>query len=158
MFTTKSRIAALLILTILILSAGRICIPGGAYGEAAPAPEPPKVPKEMLERRLEAAKAVWEIKWDLWQRNRMPLGELFGWSERLLEAELPLREKQNDRIEALKAHVDRTRKIEQIASNLFESARGSSADAQTARYERINAEIRYFQATGKALPSPEKKK
>ena len=157
MFTTKFRIAALLFLTILMVSAGKIVFPYGAYGEAAPALKAPKVPKEMLGKRLEEAKRVWAFYWQArTSRLKIELSDLFGWSERLLEAELALLDKQEGRIKALKSHVDRTRQIEQIAIAQVESARSSQFNVHKASYERINAEIRYFQETGKIPPPPAK--
>lgn len=158
MFTTKLRIAALLVLTILVLSAARFFIPCGAYGEAAPAPAAPKVPKEMLEKRLTEAKTVWAENWQrVGTRNGQP-GDLFGWSERLLDAELALADKKEDRIKALQAHIDRTREVERIAIANANRGIGRQADAHAATYERLNGEIRYFEAAGKVPPPPEKKK
>lgn len=159
MLTTKLRIAALLVLTIIILAVGGVLIPRGSHGDAAPAPAPPKVPKEMLEKRLVEATKVWEIYWQLWRQAPKSLrSDLFGWSERLLEAQLALLDKQEGRMKAFKAHVDRTRLIEQLAIAGVNHARGSPFDVHKASYERINAEIRYFQETGKVPPPPPKSK
>lgn len=62
----------------------------GAAALAAQAPGLLKVPKDLLEKRLEAVRKAYEqniarIK----QREGLP-SELFGWSERWLEAELAL--------------------------------------------------------------------
>jgi hypothetical protein len=93
MFTTKLRIAALPVLTIILLAAGGILIPWDAQGDAAPAPAPPKVPKELLENRLDAAKRVWVQTWQRIRSGHEQPRALFGWSERWLEAELALLDK-----------------------------------------------------------------
>jgi hypothetical protein len=157
MFPTKMKIVALLMLTILFLAAGIILIPRGAQGDDVPAPTAQKVLKELLEKRLTEAKAVWAMKWQRIIRgtNGQP-SDLFGWSERLLEAEMALLDRKDDRIKALKAHADRTREVERIATAHAKQGIGRDEDAHTATYERINAEIRYVDVTRKA-PPPEKK-
>jgi hypothetical protein len=157
MFTIRLRIDALLLLTIVLLAAGGLFIPRGAHGDAAPAPAAPKVPKELLKKRLVEAATVWEIKMHMFKLGgprAMPIDEFSGWSERLLEAELALAEKKEDRMKALKAHLDRTGDIKGIANTLVKSGAVREADAHAATYERLHAEIRYFEATGEAPPSP----
>jgi len=78
--------------------------------------------------------------------------DLFGRSERWLDAELALSEKKEDRFAALEAHVARTREVERIAFARARAGAGTEADTHAAAYERYNAEIRYFEATGKAPP------
>ncbi len=150
MSTIRLRIIAFLVLTILV-TAGSVLIPRGTSADVAPAPELPKVPKEMLEKRLETVKKVWKEKWKVMTSGLSPQPDLlFGWSERLLDVELPLLDKPKDRIAALQAHVDRTREVERIVSTYAKRGVGRTSDADAATYERINAEIRFFQASGKA--------
>jgi hypothetical protein len=163
MHTKKLLFAAIVLSIVGILALWRIGTPRAAL--AAPAPEARKAPKEMLEKRRDAAKGAWEVKLALQLRtspvrgNVSPrLSDLFGWSERWLDAELALCEKKEDRIAALKAHVDRTRIIEQFAIRVVKFARGTQADVKAATYERINAEIRYYEETGKEPPPPPKEK
>src|SRR5579871_6984545 len=103
MYTSKLRIAALLIPTVLLLAVGSVCLPRGAHTDAAPAPGAPKVPRELLEKRLTEANAAWEMMWDLKRIGRWESVEIPGWSQRLLDAELALAEKQEDRTKALQA-------------------------------------------------------
>lgn len=153
MFTTKLRIAALSVFMGGILVMGSVFTHCDPHGYAAPAPPAAKVPKELLEKRRDIAERVWKGKMRriIQTANGRP-SDLFGWSERWLEAELALRDKKKDRIAALKAHVDRTREVERSAINQAKMGVGSDADADAATYERLNAEIRYFQAAGEAPP------
>jgi hypothetical protein len=154
MSTINLRIAARLFLTVLfILVAGGVFISRGAHGDAAPAMVQSKVPKELLEKRRDMAKRVWETKWQIiTQTGRMPPSELLGWSERWMEAELALRDKKEERITALKSHVDRTREVERLSIATWKMRRLMAVDADAASYERLNAEIRYYEATGKSQP------
>jgi hypothetical protein len=155
MFTTRLRITALLVLTILLLAAGGILIPRGAQSEAAPAPVAQTVPKELLERRLEVVNMVWEMNRRRFLGGKVALpNDLLGWSERMLEAELPLLDTQKDRITALQKHMDRTREVEQIFFRMADVGVGRIVDAHAATYERLNAEIRFFEATGEVPPPP----
>lgn len=152
MFANKLRVAELFVLTILIFCAGRI-LPRGVYGDGAPAPAPRKPPKELLEKRLDEVKIVWDMKMQRLQFRKGQPSDLFGWSERCLEAELALQDEKEGRMKALKAHVDRLRALERIAR--FNADRGLSdvIESHAATYERTNAEIRYFEATGKVPPA-----
>ena len=156
MFTTKLRIAAIGVLALGIVAFA--VMRSHRSLTAAPVPEARKAPKELLEKRRDAAKRVWEGKWRRMVttvRGVQP-SDLFGWSERWLEAELALRDKKEERIAALKAHVDRTRELERVAIRYAKMGVGDVADADAATYERIEAEIRYFQTAGKAPPPPSK--
>jgi hypothetical protein len=154
MSTIKLRIGAWLVLTIiLILVAGGVFIPRGAHGDAVPASAPSKAPKELLEKRRDIAKRVWETKWQIiTQTGRMPASDLLGWSERWMDAELALRDKKEERVAALQAHVERTREVERLSIASWKMGRLMAVDADAASYERFNAEIRYYEATGKAPP------
>jgi hypothetical protein len=91
-------------------------------------------------------------------RNREGLpAELFGWSERWLEAELALCDKEADRVKAFRAHLDRTREVERMAINYAQTGQGRQADADAATYYRLEAEIRLFKEGVEPHPAREKK-
>lgn len=124
---------------------------------AAPAPER-KVPKTLLQERLQAARKVYDQ-----TRMRVRGGDgrptdLFGWSERILKAELPLCETEEARVAAYKANVERTREVERILKGLERTGNVLLSDANAATYYRVEAEILYFKATGKEAPKKEEKK
>jgi hypothetical protein len=109
---------------------------------AEPAAAPPKAPKQLLEKRLEAARKVYEQNLVRLKAAQGQPSELFGWSERWLEAELALADKQAERVKALNDHLDRTREVERIAATYARSGQGRQADADAATYYRLEAEIR----------------
>lgn len=176
MFVTKMKIAASVVLAVSILAAGGVVthrtLTAAPQEKERPAPkveqpaQPPKpapkaeaapvarkVPKELLEKRLEAVQAVFEQNQKRMQAGQGLPVELLGWSERWLDAELALKDKKADRIAALKAHVNRTRELERLLATHARIGQGKTSDAAAATYERTNAEIRYFEATGKLLPN-----
>jgi RNA polymerase sigma factor (sigma-70 family) len=169
MLVTKLKIAAIIMLTVGVLAtAGTLthhALTAAPPAEeerspktapqagAAPAPAAAKVPRELLKQRLEAVQAFYN---DYRRRLATGLGqptELFGWSERWLEAELALSDKKVDQVAALKAHVERTREWEQLLLAYEKTGTVRKSDAAVGTYERTDAEIRYFQATGE-LPPP----
>jgi hypothetical protein len=154
MFTSRWRFAPILAAVIGVFSLG--AIGHNLAFQGAPAPAAKKVPKEMLEKRRDAAKGVWEIMIQEWKvSNKRKISDLLVWSEQWLDAALPLCDKKEQRIAALKAHVDRTRSLQQMLIQQVKAARSSRADAEAATYARINAEIRYFEETGKTPPPTE---
>jgi hypothetical protein len=121
---------------------------------SAPAPER-KVPKELLQKRLEAARKVY-----VQNQLRMRAGngspkELFGWSRRILEAELPLCVNEAARVAAYRANVERTREVERILNRAVQTGIARVADAAAATYYRVEAEILLFKTTGKYTPEKE---
>jgi len=109
---------------------------------APEASAPRKVSKELLEKRLEAARKVFEQNLVRLKGAQALPSELFGWSERWLDAELALAEKPADRVKALRDHFDRTREVERAAVNYAKTGQGRQADADAATYYRLEAEIR----------------
>ena len=113
---------------------------------AAPQPAPPKIPKELLEKRLEAARQVYQQNLTRLKAGQGLPSDLFGWSERWMDAELALVGKPADRAKALQDHLDRTRTVERIAKGFATTGQGRQADADAATYYRLEAEIRLHEA------------
>jgi len=129
------------------ISVGLVLI-AGAAGLADPAPAPPKVPKELLTQRLDAAAKVFRLNMARLKAAQAAPSEVFGWSERWLDAELALAEKPADRVKALRDHVNRTREVERAATALAKTGQGRQADADAATYYRLEAEIRLLKEGG----------
>jgi hypothetical protein len=121
MLTNRGRIAA-----ALILAAGVLAVGGRHHrkAEAAPAPPAAKVPTELLEKRRDMAENVFKQKTLRYRAGQGLPSELFGWSERWLEAELALSDKKADQTAALQAHVDRTRELERLATTYARTGQG----------------------------------
>ena len=125
-----------------------LVLAAGAAALAQPAPAPRKAPKELLSRRLDAARKVFQENMARLKGAQGQPSDLFGWSERWLDAELALADKQADRVKALEAHLDRTRDVERMAVGYAKSGQGRQADADAATYYRLDAEIRLVHETG----------
>jgi hypothetical protein len=130
----------------------------GATCLAAPAPQAPKIPKELLEERVKAARDAYEMIVDRMKAD--PNGaagfrELPQWSRRWLEAEKALSDKKEDRLKALTAHWRRMKEVERIALQLVRVGAGFQGDARAATYYRAEAEIWLLQAGGE-VPKADK--
>ena len=172
MFLTKIKIATLLLLTVGIVAGGGV-VTHHALTAAPPekgtvepekpaakaeAPAARKVPKELLEKRLEVAQNVYNGTLLRLQGAQGIPTELFGWSERWFEAEMALSDKKADRIAAFKTHVERTREVERWLTVLARTGQAKQADADAATYYRVTAEIHFFEATGELPPKNGDKK
>ena len=118
------------------------CLVLMSFGPALADPPAPKVPKELLEKRLEVARKVFQENQIRFRNREGLVSDLFGWSERWLDAELAVSDKAADRTKALKDHVDRSRDLERMATNYARTGQGRQSDADAATYFRIEAEIR----------------
>jgi uncharacterized protein (TIGR03067 family) len=103
-----------------------------------------KVPKELLQKRVDAARKVFEQNLVRLKEAQGLPSELFGWSERWLEAELALAETPDARAKALREHLDRTREVERTTVNYAKIGQGRQTDADAATYYRLEAETRLF--------------
>jgi hypothetical protein len=116
---------------------------------AAPTSLPPKVPKELLEKRRDAARTAFNQKMQLIRMTVEPLRvELCEWSKHWLEAEMALSEKKEDRLKALTDHLNRVAAIEHATADFARKGVGTQADAEAATYYRVDAEIRLLEAGG----------
>jgi hypothetical protein len=119
----------------------------------APVAAQVKVPKELLQKRLEVARKVFEQNMHRLKNVQGVPSELFGWSERWLEAELALADKQADRVKALRDHLGRTSEVERLAVGYAKTGQGRQADADAATYFRLEAEIRLLKEGGAPVPA-----
>jgi hypothetical protein len=170
MFLAKIKLAALLFLLTGVLAVGGVltyhplsaAARQGAGEEesqaglaSTPAPARPKVPRELLEKRRDAARKVFNQRWQRFQDGRETLGDAqCAWSKRWLEAEMALSEKKAVRTAALKAHLERLWVVERLAVAKLRAGVVGPEAANAATYYRVEAEIWLFEATGKLLPPP----
>jgi hypothetical protein len=125
----------------------------GAPALMVPVLKPLKVPRELLEKRLDAARKVYRQNMAYLKAGRGQLSELFGWSERWLEADLALKGKQAERVHVLREHLDRTREVEKIMVAYVNAGQVRQADADAATYYRLEAEIRLYNEGAEPHPA-----
>ena len=118
-----------------------------ALTEAGQAPPAQKVPPALAKGRLDAARKTYEM---LWIRHRnataMDPEKLYVWSRRWMEAQQTLNTDKDKQMEAVQAHLDRMKKVEEFFMRLVKTGQGSSTDHTAAEYYRIEAEIWLAQA------------
>jgi len=110
-----------------------------------------------LEKRLQAARNVFEQHLARLKAGQGLPSELFGWSEHWVDAEIALSGKAAERAEALKGHLARIREVERMAVAYAKAGQGRQADADAAIYYRLEAEIRLLRE-GIPLPAPREEK
>jgi hypothetical protein len=72
--------------------------------------------------------------------------DFYRWSRRWLEAQVDLASTKDARVAAYQEHVDRMRKLEQLAKGLKKSGTGLPADVSATGYYRSQAELWLEQA------------
>jgi hypothetical protein len=112
--------------------------------EATVKPEP-KLGVELVD----VASRAWISRKSEFDEGRGSLAQLLISSKRLRDAQLRTRVSGAERTTALKAHVDRVRRIEETVERWFKAGRAADIDFYETRYARIDAELDLEQATPK---------
>ena len=104
----------------------------------------------MLVQRRDALKAEVNARTNEFEAGVGYLFLLLDASRRLLEAESEMATKQADRIKAHKSHLDAMNRIAKQVKKGFEAGRTRQADHYQAVAARLDAEIGWLRAGGKA--------
>ncbi len=132
---------------VVVVAVGASILVSAAPESAVRAKPAANVPRELLEQRLEAARNVFRQNLQRLQGREAVCDDAFlAWSKHWLDAELALTDKPAERIAALKAHVERMKELEKIATVYAKTGQGRESDAQAATYSRLDAEIRLLEA------------
>jgi outer membrane protein TolC len=115
---------------------------------AAPAPVP-RVPKELLQARVDAARQTYQIIEKQYQVGQGTLAELPRWSRRWLKAQRALSATRADDVAALQAHLERMRKLEKIVQTQVKAGGAGVQAGSAATYYRVEAEIWLAEIKGK---------
>lgn len=91
---------------------------------------------------LKAAQDSWEARWKDFEEGRSVLDFVLPWSGKLLEAELKVRVKNSEIVEAHQQHLKRLRAVEENCKANFDAHTIPPAHYYPAVYYRIEAEIR----------------
>ena len=131
-------------LTLVLIIVGVSIVAPTDSGSAAREKVVSKISREVLERRLEAARNVFRLKLERCKAGEEHLDDnLPVWSERLLTAELAIVDNPADRIAAIRAHVEREREVARIVTALAKTGEGRD---EVAKYFLIDAEIQLMEA------------
>jgi hypothetical protein len=117
---------------------------------AAPVPQPPPVPPELLRARLEAAEEGYKLSVEVLREGTGGSAEdVARWSLRVLEARRPLCKDRAEEAAAAQEHLERMKELEARAEKAVEAGLARRRDLTLARYYRAEAEILLFQIKGK---------
>jgi hypothetical protein len=132
-------------LAVLIL-----LLSGLSIAPAAPEPtKEPAKPTPLAQARLQAALDQYELIWSYFQQNRTDSFQVYYWSRLVLDARREMGEAPTDRIVALKNHLARMQKMEDLIKKIRRLGFGFSSDVGATRYYRLEAEHWLAQATEK---------
>ncbi len=110
---------------------------------SAPADPPRKVadPLSKLGRdRFRAAEKQYNIVWSYYQQNRIEIYQVYFWSRLMLDARRDLGETPADRTAALKDHLDRMKKLDDLVVKVRRLGFGRGYDVGASEYYRLEAE------------------
>jgi len=139
----SSRSRPLVILTLLL----------AVFSTAPAAPpaaeEEPARPAKLAQARYQAALEQYELIWTYFQQNRTDSFQVYYWSRLVLDSGREMGETPADRVEALKNHLVRMQKMENLIHKIRRLGFGLSSDVGATRYYRLEAEHWLAQATEK---------
>ena len=95
---------------------------------------------KLAQARYEAALAQFDLEWAYFQQNRTESLHVYYWSRLVLDARRDLGETPADRIAALKNHLVRMQKMEDLIKRIRRLGFGLSADVGATRFYRLEAE------------------
>jgi hypothetical protein len=117
-----------------------LLLAGSSIAPSPPlAPEEPAKPTPLAEARYQAALAQYELIWSYFQQNRTDALQVYYWSRLVLDARREMGETPTDSIEALKGHLARMEKMENLIKKIRRLGFGFSADVGATRYYRLEA-------------------
>jgi hypothetical protein len=122
----------------------------GGKGQRAGEPEQPATKgfapvdpaiTALIEARLATAREVFEQEMARIEQTLPPFpDDISVWSRRWMEEQLRLSPNPADKIAAIQAHLERSRRLERIAEQYSKSGQFRPSDALKARYFRLEAE------------------
>jgi RNA polymerase sigma factor (sigma-70 family) len=96
---------------------------------------------KIIAELVDAAKEEWTARRQAFAAGRETQEFLYTAARRLLQAELEKAKKQEERIAAWQAHLDRLAEVERVNKDRYEVGRISSQDYQASRFWRLEAEL-----------------
>ncbi len=115
-----------------------LVLAGFSIAPAAPS-DPPK-PSPLAEARYQSALKQYEITWSYYQQARIDSYQVYVWSRFVLESRRELNNRPEDRMVALKEHLDRMKKLEALILKVRRLGFGRSSDVGASEYYRLEAE------------------
>jgi RND family efflux transporter MFP subunit len=107
--------------------------------------------KKLTQARLEAARKTYEMLLQRYKNatDRLDTEKMYQWSRRWMEAGRDLASKQDERVAAVQAHLDRMKDLERLATALSKAGQGLMSDVSAAEFYRTEAELWLAREKGK---------
>lgn len=131
-----------------VLAAATLLLAGFSIAPAAPraADGEPALPAKLAQDRYQAALEQYDLVWAYFQQNRTDSADVYFWSRLALASRSDLGGTLADRVAALKDHLGRMKKMEDLIKRIRKLGFGLSADIGATRYYRLEAEYWLAQA------------
>ena len=94
----------------------------------------------LAEARLKAASRQFDEVWTFYRQSRTDSFPVYYWSRLVLDSEQDLSDARADRVAALRAHLDRMKKLEILVKKVRRLGFGFSIDVGATEYYRVEAE------------------
>jgi hypothetical protein len=133
------------LVTVMLLLAGFSIAPAAPR---APDEEPAMLAK-LAQARYQTALEQYELMWAYFQQNRTDSSEVYFWSRQVLASRTDLGGTPADHVAALKDHLARMKKMEDLIKRIRRLGFGLSSDVGATRYFCLEAEYWLAQATEK---------
>jgi hypothetical protein len=116
-------------------------------GLASIAPAPPKqdagkalAPSPLAEARLQSALKQYELTWSYFQQSRIDSYFVYVWSRMVLDCRRDLDASQASRVAAIREHLARMKKLDELLKKVRRLGFARSADMGAAEYYCLEAE------------------
>jgi hypothetical protein len=125
---------------LLLVIAGAAVVHGLPAEAQQPAGDNEKALKQAM---LGKAREVYQHTMTMWRHGTVAIGpeEMYRWSQRWLEAQRDLAGGKEERLTALREHLERMKGLEKIAEGQVRAGQGSQRDVAEASYYRLQAEL-----------------
>lgn len=134
----------------LVLQTGAAQEPRSGQAAAAGTAQQNDAVEQLKKQLLEAARKTYEL--ELSRFRNLQVGDMeqvSRWSRRWLEAQLALAADRDARLTAYRAHLERMRGLQKVASALGKAGQATPSYVTAAEYGRVQAELWLEQAKAK---------
>ena len=134
---------------MILGGAGLVLLLAAAAASAPPPPAStePVVPVTLSRARVDAARKTYAVLASDYRLGWLPWSEpVYRWSRRWLDAERDLASRDEERLAAVKAHLQRMRDLDRITQARFRRQDTTVDESTAAQYFRLEAEVWLYQA------------
>jgi hypothetical protein len=110
--------------------------------QASRAADDPKSQPDLAKAKVDAAQAAYEKYWDLYDNKAVTVDaeKIYLWLRRWMEALHEVHDKNEDRLTAAEAHLDRMKRLEKRAREKAVVGQGATEEVVAVKFYRVEAE------------------